>query len=84
VIRFAGQAVRCSVRNLSAGGTEVYTPTRVPAIGERVELVLLGSGVELGPLSAEVVRRTQYGVAFRFLDVDAAARRRILDSIARM
>jgi hypothetical protein len=40
--------------------------------------------VELGPLPAEVVRRTQYGVAFRFLGVDAEVRRRILDAIARM
>jgi hypothetical protein len=30
------------------------------------------------------VRRSRYGVAFRFLDVDEAGRRRILDAIAHM
>ena len=84
LIRFGGQVSRCNVRNLSAGGAEVYTPTRVPSVGESVELLLRSNGVELGPLSAEVVRRTQYGVAFRFLGVDAVVRRRILDAIARM
>lgn len=83
-IRFAGQLVRCNVRNLSAGGAEVYTPTRVPPVGGRVELTLSSSDVELGPLAGEVVRRTQYGVAFRFLEIDPDARRRILDAIARM
>ena len=84
VIRSGGRVSRCSVRNLSAGGAEVYTPTVVPPVGGFVDLMLLSNGVELGPLAAQVVRRTRYGVAFKFLDVDAEARRRIIDAIARM
>ena len=83
-IRFAGQVSHCDVRNLSAGGAEVYTPTRVPPVGGEVELTLRSDAAQLGPLAAEVVRRTQYGVAFRFLGVDAEGRHRILDAIARM
>jgi hypothetical protein len=84
VIRADGRVARCPVRNLSAGGVEVYTPTVIPPVGARVELKLLASAVELGPLAAEVVRRSRYGVAFRFLDVDEDGRRRILDAIAHM
>lgn len=83
-IRFQGKVAQCNVRNLSAGGAEVYTPTVVPPVGGRVDLVVRSGGVQLGPLAAEVVRRTQYGVAFKFLDVDTQARHRILDAIARM
>jgi hypothetical protein len=84
MLRAAGKVVSCQVRNLSAGGVELYTPTAVPAIGERVELKFFGNGVELGPLPAETVRRSRYGVAFKFEGVDAALRRRILDALARM
>jgi hypothetical protein len=84
VIRSAGRVLRCTVRNLSAGGVEVYTPTLVPPLGSRVELVLLASDTEIGPLAAEVVRRTAYGIAFRFVDLDADRRRRLIEGIARM
>jgi hypothetical protein len=84
VIRTQGRVVRCNVRNLSAGGVEVYTPTQVPPVGAHAEIVLLSTGVEVGPLSGEVVRRTRYGVAFKFLHADPAGRRSILDALARM
>jgi len=84
MLRIGGKVVTCQVRNLSAGGVELYTPTVVPAVGERVEVKLFGSEVELGPLTAETVRRSRYGVAFKFAAVDAGLRHRILDALARM
>jgi hypothetical protein len=84
MVRAAGRVEECRVRNLSAGGIEIHTATLNPPVGERVELKLFAGEVELGPLRAEVVRRTQHGVAFKFLHADPAARRRVLDAIARM
>jgi hypothetical protein len=84
IIDLQGGVVRCPVRNLSAGGVEVYGPRKAPAVGTRAEIVLLADGVNLGPLRAELVRPTRHGVAFRFLDVDRQLRARILAAIARM
>lgn len=84
MLRSAGAVADCEVRNLSAGGIEVSGASRLPGVGERVELKLFARGVELGPLAAETVRRTDQGVAFRFLHPDPGARRRVVEAIARM
>jgi hypothetical protein len=84
MLRSAGAVAACEVRNLSAGGIEVSGTARVPGVGERVEIKLFAHGIELGPLAAETVRRTDHGVAFKFLHPDPGARRRVVEAIARM
>jgi len=75
---------KARVRNLSAGGVEVYRPEPRPKVGTRAHVVLQGDDVELGPLEAEVVRDTSYGVAFRFLDIDSDQRLEILAAMQRL
>jgi hypothetical protein len=77
-------ALRCAVRNVSAGGVEVFGHRRSTPPGTRAQIVLLADGIHLGPLRAELVRHTNHGVAFRFLDVDAPLRKRILSALALM
>lgn len=79
--RNEGQA---RVRNLSAGGVEVYRPEPRPAVGTRAHVVLVGDDVRLGPLSAEVVRDTSYGVAMKFLGIDPELRLEILAAMQRL
>lgn len=84
VFTHAGGRGRATVRNLSAGGVEIRDPEPLLAVGSQARIDLIADGASLRGLEGEVVRHSDYGLAFRFTNVDPERRTEILLALQRM